>query len=72
MGFVPSCFDIFFNFSGHGECIVVTNDNKYFIAGFSDKSIRVFDLETKQLVHHFENAHESKFFFVGLIIHLPI
>jgi len=39
--------------------VAVTSDSKYIISGSYDKSIKVFDLQTKQQVHHFENAHEG-------------
>jgi len=38
--------------------VAVTSDNRYVISGSEDKSIKVFDLQTKQQVHHFENAHK--------------
>jgi len=38
--------------------VAVTSDNRYVISGSWDKSIKVFDLQTKQQVHHFENAHD--------------
>ena len=37
--------------------MTVTPDNRYVITGSDDKSIKILDLETKQQVHHFENAH---------------
>jgi len=39
--------------------VVVTSDNRYIISGSEDKSIKIFDLGTKQLVHHFETAHKG-------------
>ena len=39
--------------------MTVTSDNRYIISGSFDKSIKVFDLQTKQLVRHFENAHKG-------------
>ncbi len=42
--------------------VTVTSDNR-FIVSHSEKSIKVFDFETKHEVHHFENVyHESKKF----------
>ncbi len=41
--------------------VAVTCDNRYIISGSSDKSFKVFDLQTKQQVHHFENAHQGKY-----------
>jgi len=39
--------------------VALTPDNKYIVSASYDKSIKVFDLQTKQLVHHFRNAHEG-------------
>ena len=39
--------------------MAVTSDGKYIISGSEDKSIKVFDLQTKQQVRHFENAHKG-------------
>ncbi len=38
----------------------MTPDNKFIISGSSDKSIKVFDFETRELVHKFEKAHLGK------------
>ena len=40
--------------------VEVSDDNKYVVSGSKDKSIKVFDFATKQEVHHFTNAHESR------------
>ena len=37
----------------------MTPNNKYIIIGVADYSIRIYDLETKLLVHTFENAHND-------------
>ncbi len=39
--------------------MAVTSDDKYIISGSSDKSIKIFDFETKQQVHHFQEAHKA-------------
>lgn len=39
--------------------IVISNDDKFLISGSQDKSIKVFDLATKQEIHHIPNAHEG-------------
>jgi len=52
-----------FIFLGAITSMAVTSDNRFLISGSEDKSIKVFDLPTKQLVHHFENAHKSKEFY---------
>jgi len=38
-------------------------DGKYIVSGSEDKSIKIFDLETKQEVHHFADIHEGKNFY---------
>ena len=44
------------------ECtaLAVTSDNRHIVSCSEDKSIKVFDLQTKEQVYHFQNAHESK------------
>jgi len=39
----------------------VSNDNSYIISGSGDRSIKVFDLQNKQEIHHFQAAHDGKF-----------
>ena len=39
--------------------MVITPDNKYIITGAADFNIRVFNMETKKLVHTFEGAHKD-------------
>ena len=39
--------------------VAVSNDNKFIISGSEDESIKVFDLQTKQQLYHFANAHQS-------------
>jgi len=34
-------------------------DGKYLVSGSEDKSIKIFDIETKQEVHHFSEIHEG-------------
>lgn len=48
--------------------MAVTSDNKFIVSGSQDKTIKVFDFHTKQEVYHFQNAHESKSIFIGLLI----
>ncbi len=43
--------------------LIVSPDNKYIISGSDDKSIKIFDIEGKKVVHHFQDAHEGKFCF---------
>jgi WD40 repeat protein len=40
--------------------LVVTSDNRFVISASYDKSLKIFDLHTKQQVHHFENIHEER------------
>jgi len=47
------------HFLGTIASVTVTPDNKYIISGSYDKSIKVFDIQTKQQVHHFENVHKG-------------
>jgi len=39
---------------------VIRLERKFIVSGSADKSIKVLNLETKQLVHHFPNAHEGQ------------
>jgi len=40
--------------------VVITSDDKFVISASSDKSIKIFDLNTKQQVHNFKDAHQGK------------
>lgn len=42
--------------------IAITSNDKFLISASQDKSIKVFDLHTKQEVYHFKDTHESKIF----------
>jgi len=37
----------------------VTPDNRFIVSGSFDSSIKVFDLQTKQEIYHFQNAHKK-------------
>ncbi len=39
---------------------MITSDNKYIVSGSGDKSIKIFDVATKQQVYHFIDAHEGR------------
>lgn len=39
--------------------MLISPNNKYIITGAGDFGIRIFDLETRQLLHTFENAHQD-------------
>jgi len=47
------------HYLGEIESVAVTSDSKFLISGSQDRSIKVFDLDTKKQVHHFQNAHEG-------------
>lgn len=46
-------------FKGGVKCVALTSDDKYLITGSADQSIKIFDFETNQEVHHFIDAHQS-------------
>ena len=39
--------------------VAVSSDNRFIVSGSHDKSIKVFDLQTKQQLHHFVDAHQG-------------
>ena len=41
--------------------VAASSDNKFIVSGSKDKSIKVFDLQTKEQLHHFAAAHISTF-----------
>ncbi len=41
--------------------VAATPDSKYIVSGAYDQSIKVFDIQTKQEIHHFKNAHPGIF-----------
>ena len=46
--------------------VAVSPDGRYIISGSYDNSIKVFDLQSKQEIHHFQQAHQGTIF---LFIH---
>src|SRR5688500_9757263 len=40
---------------------VITSDNKYMVSASLDKSIKIFDFQTKKQIKHYENVHEGIF-----------
>ena len=62
---VPSFFLSFLlprhssSFIGAVLSVAVSSDNRFIVSGSSDKSIKVFDLQTKQQLHHFADAHQG-------------
>lgn len=41
--------------------VAMTPDGKYIVSGSLDNTIKIFDFETKQEVHHFKEAHEGNY-----------
>ena len=41
--------------------VIVTPNNKYVLSASDDLSIKIFDLETKDLVHQFFYSHDGKY-----------
>ena len=46
----------------------MTSDDKYIITGSADKSVKVFDLQKREDVYHFQEAHERKRFCVPMLL----
>ena len=42
--------------------LAVTPDGKFIVSGSADRSIKLFDLQTKQQVHHMKDVDESILF----------
>ncbi len=49
--------------------IIAIPDNKFLIFGSQNRSIEVFDNETKQQTHHFKEVHQGKFAFLSAFPH---
>jgi len=41
------------------RCLQISNDDKYVISSSNDRCIKVFSVQTQELVHNFENIHKS-------------
>jgi len=41
-------------------------DGRFIISGSKDKSIRVFDIQTKQQIHRFKDAHDDEILSVAV------
>jgi len=39
------------------KTIAIFNQNKYFVTGSADNTIKIFDIETKQMIHQYNNVH---------------
>ena len=55
-----------FNYASHSYChiasintVVISNDSKFILSGSSDKTIKTFDLQTKQQQHIFAEAQRN-------------
>jgi len=45
------------------KSVKVTPDGQFIVSCSDDRSIRIFDIQTKQLVHCFKNAHNGISYF---------
>ena len=45
--------------SNNAKGYTIKFERKFIVSGSADKSIKVFNLDNKELVHHFANAHEG-------------
>jgi len=39
--------------------VVFSHDNKYIVSGSEDRSIKVFDLQTRRELHHLKDVHSG-------------
>lgn len=53
------CEDL--SFIGAVSSVVISHHNRFIVSGSYDKSIKVFDLQTKQPYHHFQGVHAGNF-----------
>lgn len=40
--------------------LTVSSDNRFIISGSHDKSIKIFEVETKKQIQHFKDVQDSK------------
>jgi len=40
---------------------VISQDCKFIVSASKDKSIKIFDVQTKQQVHNFQEVHQGSF-----------
>ncbi len=59
----------FISYSLEITSVAVTPDNKYLISGSRDRSLKIFDFDTKQQVHHLEKANEGKSIHIEVSAH---
>ncbi len=50
------------NFLDTVNSVAISTDNRYIISGSADKSIKIFDLESKTKLSHLKNAHNGSLF----------
>ncbi len=41
--------------------LTVSSDNRFIISGSHDKSIKIFEVETKKQIQHFKDVQDSNF-----------
>ena len=46
--------------------VAISADGRFIVSGSDDKSIKVFDMHTKESVHNFSNAH-SRIIYLALL-----
>jgi len=64
-GIFLNIYERFLILLGSITSIAITSDNRYIISGSFDKSIKVFDLQTKKKLHHIEKAHQGENILTG-------
>ena len=50
--------------------VAVSNSEKFVVSGSHDKSIRFFDIETKEIIHTFRQAHTGSNIYVSCLYYL--
>ena len=48
-----------------GMSIAISPDSRYMVTGSADRTVKIFDFQTRQLIHHFKSEHKSIFFIKG-------
>ena len=47
--------------------VAISNDGKFIVSASEDKSIKIFDIQAKDQVHHFVDIHDRTSFYPFLI-----
>ena len=47
------------NFLEQITSVVVSSDNRFIVSGSKDKTIKIFNIQTRQEIHHITNIHHS-------------